>query len=96
MYRSFAAYLFALVLAALILCGRPAQPNALYAQSAQTAGNQAANNQTSLEGTVVNAQTGEPVRKAQVSASWLPGANGSDRDPITVSTDASGRFSVTG
>ena len=99
MYRRNAAYLFALALAlaALILCGRLAQPNAWCAESAQATGNQPSNSQTaSLEGTLVNAQTGEPVRKAEVSIFWQPKVNSDNRDPIVVSTDSAGRFSVTG
>jgi hypothetical protein len=97
MYRCRAAYLFALTLAVLILCGRPAQPNPVRAQSAQAAGNQSLNNQTaSLEGTVVNAQTGEPVRKAEVTVYWQSDVSMGGREPIVVTTDASGRFSIGG
>ena len=97
MCRRCVAYLFALALAALVLCGRPAQPSALSAQSAQAAGNQSANNQTaSLGGSVVNAQTGEPVRKAEVWVSWLANVGSDNREPLTATTDASGHFSITG
>ena len=52
-----------------------------------------------LEGIVLNAQTGEPVRKAQVTAFWLGGRTNrqqANQEPRSATTDVSGRFSLTG
>lgn len=50
-----------------------------------------------LEGTVTNAQTGEPVKKAEVTAFWVGGGTDTaDHDPISVATDGNGRFSISG
>ncbi len=52
---------------------------------------------SSLEGTVVNAQTGEPVRKAEVTAIWSGRQTDAvARDPQTVSSDANGHFVISG
>jgi hypothetical protein len=61
-------------------------------QNSATAGSSA------LEGTVANAQTGEPVRKAEVTAIWSGGRNtdNSGHDPQTAYTDLSGHFSISG
>lgn len=48
---------------------------------------------SAIEGTVVNAQTGEPVRKAEVTAF----ATGQDApDPQSIATDANGHFVIGG
>ena len=87
------AYILALVLAA-----GPPQQNVAPGLPAQGMVSQPASNQTaSLQGTVVNAQTGEPVRKAQVMIVSQPEASGiGNREPIIVSTDLSGHFSASG
>lgn len=45
---------------------------------------------------MLNAQTGEPVRKAQVTVIQAPAPQGNDTGPRYAITDASGRFSVSG
>lgn len=49
-----------------------------------------------IEGVVVNAQTGEPIRKAQVTAVREGGANASNQGPQASVSDVSGHFSITG
>ena len=49
-----------------------------------------------IEGAVVNAQTGEPVRKAQVTAIREGGENASNQGPPSTVSDASGHFSISG
>ena len=49
-----------------------------------------------IEGVVVNAQTGEPVRKAQVTAMREGGENASVQGPRAAVSDASGHFNISG
>src|ERR1700683_900002 len=49
-----------------------------------------------IEGVVVNAQSGEPVRKAQVTAVREGGENARNQGPQATVSDASGHFSITG
>ncbi|HEV2425543.1 MAG TPA: carboxypeptidase-like regulatory domain-containing protein [Terriglobia bacterium] len=55
--------------------------------------NSASTGTSSIEGTVADAQTGQPVRKAEVTAF----ATGQDApDPQSIATDASGHFTIGG
>jgi hypothetical protein len=57
----------------------------------------AATGTAGLEGTVVDAQSGEPVRKAEVTAIWSGrDTDASNHDPQSVSSDASGHFLISG
>jgi Carboxypeptidase regulatory-like domain len=72
--------------------GAPAVPGAQSSQQSAVSGTSA------LEGTVVNAQTGEPVRKAEITAIWSGGRNTDNggHDPQTGYSDGNGHFSING
>jgi len=57
----------------------------------------AATGTSALEGTVVDAQTGEPVRKAEVTAIWSGrDTDASNHDPQSMASDSSGHFIISG
>ncbi len=60
--------------------------------------NSASTGNSAIEGTIVDAQTGEPVRKAEVTAIWS-GSRRTDNsgvDPQSVASDANGHFAING
>jgi hypothetical protein len=83
----------------LIICALILALSAAHAQQAGSPGSSAApvaGESCAIEGVVVNAQTGEPVRKAQITAMREGGENASNQGPAFAVSDVSGRFSITG
>jgi protocatechuate 3,4-dioxygenase beta subunit len=88
----------AILLALLAGSAPPVRPQIISgALPRSTAATSAAAGTAALEGTVVDAQTGEPVRKAEVTAIWSGrDRDNSDHEPQSVASDASGHFIISG
>jgi hypothetical protein len=69
----------------------------VYSSSASPQQNSASSGTSTIEGTIINAQTGEPVRRAQVTAfAYSERGDGSSHEPQFATSDANGHFVVNG